>query len=388
MTGFSDTAKSGTALISPGGTSVMRLDRECDRLVVGSTDGIWILERDADGEWKLAARSLDGTFVSALAETGDGGLIAGTHHLGIARSDDGGVSWRWVNAGLTQFDVWSLKCEQVQGRELLFAGTMPARLFRSEDGGESWSECTGLLDVESAPHWSFPPPPHLGHVKDITTRGDELLVGIEVGALLRSRDAGGSFEEVAVNPDFTDNDIHRILVHLERPDRYVLATGWGIKVSEDAGGSWRNVDAVGINYPDAMVMHPDDPDLMFVAGAQGYPPNWYQINRSRARIARTRDGGRTWDRLLGGFPAGQRAAIGAMTLATCPGGFSVFAGDTDGQLWESRDGGDGWFMIAETGPLSKGEQYRGLVKGRPPMADLDNLKFTEAGQKNVASVRA
>jgi len=377
------------ALLSPGGTSVMELDRECTRLVVGSTDGIWLLDRDADGEWAATGRGLEGTFVSALVRTNDGAMIAGTHHFGIARSDDEGCTWRWVNEGLTHFDVWCVKCELMAGKEVLFAGTMPAHLFRSLDGGHSWQECTSLLKVESAPQWSFPPPPHLGHVKDVAFKGEnELLVGIEVGALLRSRDGGETFDEIAVNADFNDNDIHRILVNASRPDLYVLATGWGLKISEAGGASWRDSDAVGINYPDAMVMHPDEPDLMFVAGAQGIPPNWYKINRSRPRLARTRDGGRTWERLLGGFPAGQRAVIGAMSLVTYPGGYTIFAGDTDGQIWQSRDGGDSWFMVCETGPLSKGEQYRGLVKGRPPAADLDNLKFTEARKAHVEALRA
>lgn len=376
-------------LLSPGGASVSRRARPSDTLAVGTADGVWFLARGGDGEWSLRHKALAGTFVSALAETADGGLIAGTHHFGVARSDDAGGSWRWINSGLDQFDIWVVKAERLNGREVLFAGSMPARLYMSENGGSHWTMRPALTEVPTADKWFFPPPPHLGHVKDIVVRrGKELIVGIEVGALLRSADEGASFEELPVADDFADIDIHRIVVHPARPEQILLATGWGLKLSRDAGQGFAELAALDINYPDAIVMHPDDPDLIFVAGARGYPPNWYQINRARPRIARSRDGGRSWERLLHGFPDGQRPAIGAMTLEAWDSGYALYAGDTDGQIFESRDGGDTWRIIFETGPVSKGEHYRGLLKGRPPMTDLDQLTFGKAGQKRVDSTKA
>ena len=330
-----------------------------------------------------------GTFVSALSVTSRQTIIAGCHHFGIARSDDIGASWQWANKGITQFDVWVVKAERIGDRDLVLAGTMPAHLFVSADNGKTWTHCPGLRAVETADNWFFPPPPHLGHVKDIVVhRGEELIVGIEVGALLRSRDAGQNFEEIPVCEDFTDIDVHRVVVHPDRPDRYIVANGWGLMLSEDRGKTWVRLDAAGINYPDAMVTHPHNPDLLFLSGAVGYPPNWYAINRARPRLARSKDGGMSWERLLGGFPSGQRAAIGGMTLAVWEGGSTIFVGDTDGQIFESRDGGDSWSMIFETGAVSKGEHYRGLMKGRPPMADLDSLTFAPAGQKRIDTAKA
>ncbi|MGH6925756.1 MAG: WD40/YVTN/BNR-like repeat-containing protein [Propylenella sp.] len=376
-------------LLSPGGTGVVRGGAPRDTLAVGTTDGVWFLKRGADGDWSLFRRGLAGTFVSALARAADGALVAGTHHFGVARSDDGGMSWRWINAGIDQFDIWVVKAERLDGHEVLFAGSMPARLYMSEDGGARWTERPALTQVATAGRWYFPPPPHLGHVKDIVVHeGAEVLVGIEVGALLRSADEGASFEELPVSTDVSDVDIHRVLVHPSRPDQILLATGWGLRLSEDRGRSWRELAALDINYPDAMVMHPDDSDLLFVSGARGYPPNWYQINRARPRLARSRDGGRTWERLLGGFPDGQRPTIGAMTLEAWDGGYALYAGDTDGQIFESRDGGDSWRIIFETGAVSKGEFYRGLMKGRPEMTDLDQLTFGQAGQRRIDTTKA
>lgn len=371
-------------LLSPGGTAVQRRPAPSSRLVVGSVEGIYVFERDAQRRWVLKARGLEGCFVSALTRLEDGALIAGTHGLGVARSDDGGLTWQLANAGLTHFDVWVVKAERLGGRERLFAGTLPAHLFVSDDAGASWRELAALREVPSASRWSFPPPPHQGHVLDVGVLNDSLFVGIEVGALLRSDDAGASFTELPVNPDVSEVDIHRLVLHPQRPQRIVAATGWGIIASDDGGASWRQGERLpGIDYPIPLLAHPDDPDLLFVAGGEGWPPNWYQIGRSRAKIARSRDGGRSWQRLLGGLPDGQRPTFGGLALEAWDGGYAVFAADTDGQVYESADGGERWSVVAEAAPVSKGEQYRGLAKGRPPLVGTDSLRFADAGKRRV-----
>jgi photosystem II stability/assembly factor-like uncharacterized protein len=370
-------------LLAPGGTAVQRRPQRSGELVVGTTDGIWVFQRSAPKQWTLKSRSLEGCFISALTLCGET-LIAGSHGLGVARSDDGGATWKLCNQGLTQFDVWTVKAERLGGRQRVFAGTLPAHLFVSDDCGASWTELAALRRVPSAPQWTFPPPPHQGHVLDVAALQEALYVGIEVGALLRSDDGGASFSELPVNPDVSEVDIHRLALHSACPDRILAATGWGMIASHDRGRTWSAAAPLpGIDYPIPLVVHPDDPNLMFVAGGEGWPPNWYRIGRSRAKIARSRDGGRSWQRLLGGLPDGQRATYGGMALDTWDGGFAVYAADTDGQIYESDDAGEHWSVIAEAAPVSKGEQYRGLAKGRPPLVGTDSLVFSGAGQRRV-----
>jgi photosystem II stability/assembly factor-like uncharacterized protein len=373
-------------LLSPGGTVTREGDGPAESLLVGTVEGVFLFQRDARIGWRLARRGLEGVFVSSLTRLDDGALIAGTHGMGVARSDDGGHTWRLCNHGLSHVDIWVVKRERLHGREWLFAGSLPAHLFVSEDGGESWRELPALREVPSAAQWLFPPPPHMGHVKDIEALGDRLYVGIEVGALVCSDNAGQTFSELPVDPDVGDVDIHKILVHAQRPGRIVAATGWGMIISEDDGATWQKGIALPrIDYPVPLVMHPHDPDLLFVAGGEGWPPNWYALGRSRARIARSRDGGRTWERLLGGLPDGQRPTYGALAIDAWHGGFAVYAADTDGQIFESRDGGDTWQIIAEAGPVSKGDQYRGLAKNRPYLMGVDALKPTEAGNSRMSA---
>ncbi len=192
-----------------------------------------------------------------------------------------------------------------------------------------------------------------------------IWVGVEVGALLRSDDCGDTFQELAVNDDVSEVDIHRIILNEAQPDRVLVATGWGMIVSDDRGKTWRAGGTLpGIDYPVPFVGHPADANLLFVAGGRTWPPNWYELGRSRARIARSRDGGATWEHLLGGLPEGQRATYGALALDAWPNGFDVFAADTDGQIFESGDSGNSWQVVAETAPVSKGDQFRWSSEGR------------------------
>lgn len=373
-------------LLSPGGTLTREGEGPAQSLLVGTVEGVFLYQRIACCDWLLEKRGLEGVFVSSLTRMDNGAIIAGTHGMGVARSDDGGRTWRLCNRGLTHVDIWVVKREQLHGRERLFAGSLPAHLFVSDDGGESWCELPGLREVPSAGHWLFPPPPHIGHVKDIEAINDCLYVGIEVGALLRSDDGGRTFTELPVDPDVGEVDIHKLALNVQRPARIIAATGWGIIISEDGGASWQKGIALPrIDYPVPLVIHPQDPDLLFVAGGEGWPPNWYALGRSRARIARSRDGGLTWERLLGGLPDGQRATYGALAIDTWPCGCAVYAADTDGQIFESCDGGDTWRVVAEAAPVSKGDQYRGLAKNRPYLMGVDALKPGEAGGARMSA---
>lgn len=378
----------GMILISNGGENAHRVASPGGSMAIGTVDGVFLLESKSAQNWFLRGRALEGIFVSGLTQLEDGRLFAATHGCGIARSDDAGRSWRFVNNGITQFDAWAIRSGRLRGEEVLIAGTMPAALFISRDGGESWSELTALREVPDAHRWFFPPPPHQGHVKEIVIQGDRLYVGIEVGALLVSEDGGGSFRALPVDPDPAEVDMHRIAVHPDRPGRIIVSNGLvGMMESHDDGTTWqRNAFAAELDYPEPMVAHPDQPDLIFVGGAVGWPPHWYRLGRARGRIARSTNGGKSWTTLLGGLPNGQRAMWGGLTLEAWTDGYALYAADTDGQVFASRDGGETWCMIAEVAPVSKGDFYRGLAKGRPRIANVDDMMFFDAAKDRMGKV--
>jgi len=377
-------------LLSNGGTNIQRASGPSDTMIIGTVDGIAVLAR-TDKLWAVKHRALQGVFVSAVTALDDGTLFAATRGVGVARSDDGGMTWKWVNNGLSHYEFWSARAGKLQGRDVVFAGSLPAHLYVSENKGESWQELPALRHADSVARWTFPPPPRVGHIKDIVLDGDRLLVGIEIGALLVSTDFGKSFTELPVDPDPQECDIHRILVHPARPDRYIIANGIvGMMASEDGGKTWHRIAMPPqADYPDAIVIHPDHPDLLFMSVGVGWPLHWYERGRARGKIFRSADAGKTWERLLGGLPNGQRALFSALTIEAWSGGYALYAADTDGQVFESLDTGETWTIIADVAPVSKGEFYKGLVRDRVKLAGVDDIvanakaskRWEDAGKK-------
>jgi hypothetical protein len=361
-------------LLSNGGTNVQRAESGSDTIAVGTVDGVALLGKSERG-WRLAHRALQGIFVSGVTSLGDGTLFASTRGVGMARSDDGGIKWSWINEGLAHHEFWSTRAGRLQGREAVFAGALPAHLYVSEDRGDSWRELPALRDAKSVPHWIFPPPPRIGHIKDIVLDGDRLWVGVEIGSLQYSDDFGRTFTELPVDPDPRECDIHRILVHPARPNRIIIANGIvGMMASDDGGRSFHRIKMPAeANYPDAVVLHPDDPDLLFMSAGVGWPLHWYELGRARGKIFRSRDAGNTWQRLLGGLPNGQRALFSALTIEARPDGYGLYAADTDGQVFESTDEGETWTIIADVPPVSKADFYKGLVRDRVKLANVDDI---------------
>ena len=379
-------------LLSNGGTNAHRSRAPSDTMVIGTVDGVVVLERSAQGlqhhAWRIKHRALGGCSVSAVTASEDGALYAATHGFGAARSDDGGYTWTWILEGLDHMDLWSARAGKLKGRDVVCVGALPAHLYISENG-KTWRELPALRNAPSVGKWCFPPPPRIGHVKDIVFDGDRLLVGIEIGALLVSKDFGESFTELVVDPDPVECDIHRVLVHPDRPHRLIVANGIvGVVSSDDDGATWRKSPMPPhADYPDAIVVHPDAPDTVFLTAGVGWPSHWYEIGKARGKIARSRDGGNTWQRLLGGLPNGQRALFSALTIEAWPGGSALYAVDTDGEVFESTDEGDTWTIMAEVPPVSKGEFYRALARDRGKLA-VDDIVVSKTASERLARVVA
>ena len=375
-------------LLSNGGTNWHRSAAHSKTMLIGTVDGVVLLERGPQF-WTVKHRALGGCSVSAVTASDDGTLFAATHGFGVARSEDGGYSWIWVLDGLDHMDLWSARAGKLMGRDVVAVGSLPAHLYISENRGKLWRELPALRNVPSVGKWCFPPPPRIGHIKDIVFDGDRLLVGIEIGALLVSKDFGESFTDLHVDPDPVECDIHRVLVHPARPNRFIVANGIvGVCSSDDGGKTWRkNTMPPHADYPDAIVLHPDEPDTIFLTAGVGWPSQWYEIGKARGKIVRSRDGGNTWQHLLGGLPNGQRAVYSALTIEAWKGGYALYAADTDGLVFESLDEGEHWTIVAEVPPVSKGEFYRALARDRGRLA-VDDIVVGKSAANRVASVAA
>ncbi len=193
------------------------------------------------------------------------------------------------------------------------------------------------------------------------------------GGLWKTEDAGtywipvgeGQFNYASVgamalyekNPDI-------MYVGLGEPQlRQSVSWGDGMYKSVDGGETWAHIGLEDSLHIARVRIHPDNPDVVFVA-SMGHA---FGPTKERG-VFRTRDGGKTWDHVL--F---QNESTGAIDLVMSPGDPNVlfaalwtferkawgsFFGGPDGGIWRSRDGGDNWEEITAKPGLPEGDTGR------------------------------
>lgn len=156
-----------------------------------------------------------------------------------------------------------------------------------------------------------------GNLRNSTYHGD---------GVYRSDDGGATWSNVGLRES---GQIGRLLVHPTDPDVvYVAAQGRyyaanderGVYKTTDGGRSWSRslgiaVDGVAIGATD-IVMDPRDPDVLYAATYQRIRRPWgFSGSGPGSGIHKTTNGGATWTKLAGDLPTG---LIGKIGLAIYP----------------------------------------------------------------------
>ena len=250
------------------------------RLCIGTAKGIVILDpargaiplmvlADPSAVWCMAQDAVDLNLLYA----------GSTEHIRgqgtVARSTDGGRTWTDVSPALgREEEVWSVAASPAV-KDLVYVGTSHARLFRSEDRGRLFKECDGFLKIPGRDRWTFPPPPHIPHVRSIAFDPHEpstMYVGVEEGGVFRSRDGGSTFETLN---DGIYEDIHTVAVDPRDSRRLYATTGDGFYLSLNAGRSWEPItQGLTRRYTIPLLVGALDSERIFTAAAMGPPPTW------------------------------------------------------------------------------------------------------------------
>jgi photosystem II stability/assembly factor-like uncharacterized protein len=261
---------------------------------IGTTSGVYRLSGN-----ELQPLGLDGERVWAIYGWRDGNadiVLAGSYGNGLYRSTDGGKRWDPSNDGLTASAFRTIGPDPHQPGAIL-AGTEPGRIYRSNDGGLSWSELRGVTELEGIDDWYLPYSPRAGAVRNIYANGDgkRLFASVEVGGLLDSRDGGATWSYL---PVLGDDDFHHITGHPDDPDLLFTSLGYasikrpdrdpdyhfgGIARSRDGGATWQKLET---DYTRATIVPPTDHSLLLAGPAP-------QVGRN-GRIVVSTDAGDTW----------------------------------------------------------------------------------------------
>ncbi len=382
--------------LSPNGRTETTGSTPADTLFVGTLRGVHIFRREnAAAPWRADGACLAGLHISSLLyETGSGTLFAGCHGYreegGLFASLDEGKTWEPRMEGLGSEHIYTLAAGPAGGKTVLYAGTEPPGLYHSFDLGRSWEELPNVKKVPGTDKWTFPPPPHIAHVKVVVldpNLPDRVYALVEQGGLLRSDDSGSTWRELDAYSSDNDSfyrDVHRVAAARSDSSKLYLATGDGLYASDDDGDSWshiqRRTDRVG--YPDTLFIDPEDDDTLYMGGAGDAPETWRTEGGAFPGFIVSHDRGRTWTELMDGLPNPVPGNIEAMSMHHWPTGVAFYAGTAVGDVFGSEDRGRTWSKIAGgLPPISKARHYRHFLSAEEKASIEDQARAERAAAR-------
>jgi photosystem II stability/assembly factor-like uncharacterized protein len=185
-------------------------------------------------------------------------------------------------------------------------------------------------------------------------------MGVASGGLWKTTDAGSSWIPIS-DGKIPVGSMGSIDVSISNPKiiyvgtgsddiRSNVSTGRGVYKSTDAGATWSFVGLRDAGQIGAVRIDPTNPDIVYVAAIG----NAFTTNTERG-VFRTRDGGRTWAKVLY-----LSDSTGAADLELQPGHpnviyagmwhgvrkpWTIISGAREGGLYKSIDGGDHWSKL-------------------------------------------
>lgn len=330
---------------------------------VGTRKGLFTVDDAGD----IVRTSFLATPVSMVLVDGDLVLAALEHgHYGakIHRSRDGGATFE--EAATPAYDegepgepsvhtVWSL----VRGGDgRIWCGTIPGGLFVSDDEGDSWQLVRSLWDREERQGWfgGGADRPGIHSICVHPTDPADVILGVSCGGAWRTRDGGETWALCAkgMRADFMPperreeeniQDPHCIVRSPSRPDVLWCQHHCGVWRSVDGAATWQPVEVPPSSFGFPVAVHPTDPDTAWFVPAQR-DDRRIPLD-ARVVVARTRDGGASFDVLREGLP--QEHAYDLVfrhALDVDASGMRLAFGSTTGSLWRSDDAGDHWQVVS------------------------------------------
>ena len=356
------------------------------RVLVGTRKGAFVLNSDGNRkDWEVSGPHFGGWEIYHVAGSpADPDRLYASQSSGwfgqvIQRSDDGGRTWepvgnrfdydgvpgthQWYDGTPHPWEfarVWHLE-PSLTDSDTVYAGVEDAALFRSVDGGATWEELSGLRGHGSGPSWG----PGAGGLCLHTILLDpnaerRMYVAISAAGAFRSDDAGKTWEAVnrglrsegIPDPDAeVGHCVHKIAMHLARPDVLFMQKHWDVMRSDDSGDTWYEVSGnLPSDFGFPIAVHAHEPETIYVvpikSDSEHYPPE------GKLRVYRSWTGGHEWEALTNGLPQSDcyvnvlRDAMAVDSLDPC----GIYFGTTGGQVYGSTDAGDEWRPIVRDLP--------------------------------------
>lgn len=378
-----------------------------DRMIVGTRKGTFVFER-GEGGWRKASFGHAGVSVAyAAVDPRTGTLWAALDHghwgPKLSRSTDGGKSWedapqikypegsRYLEFNFAEMaegsqepsasikdakllKLWCLAFGNADQPGRIYAGTIPGGLFVSDDGGETFELNRPLWDHESRggdltgsdgegrkQHWFGTPAsigtgefaPGICSIAVNPTDSNHLRVAVSCAGVLESKDGGATWigRNKGLRVDFLPNpepewghDVHFMTQCPADPNHVWHQNHVGVYYSDNGTESWRKVgdEARGIHFGWPVAVDEKDGRCAWFVPQESDQARM-AINEGLF-VARTQDGGETWEELREGLPQ-ENCYDTVYRHALDKSGDRIAFGSTNGNFYVSENRGESWTTI-------------------------------------------
>ena len=378
------------------------------RVLLGTRKGTFFAEKRGQA-WELRLAGHAGVGVNYVVRDPNSGTLwaaLGHGHWGakLSRSDDDGSTWvdatqikyppgarylappdpdpnaseEEMQLGPTPRDATLLKVWVIAfgAPGQIHVGTIPGGLFSSHDGGETfelnlplWNHESRGGDLFTGPgngttHW-YGTPASEGefaagiHSIAVDPRDPKrLLVAVSTAGVLETVDGGQSWHgrNSGMSNDFLPDpaadwghDPHYVVLCPSAPDHVWQQNHTGVFYSDNGARSWQRVSqpeqGVHFGFPVAV----DERDGKTAWLVPGKSDMQRMTIDGRLFVARTRDGGKTWEQLRQGLPQTHAYDVVYRHALDAQKGCLAF-GSTTGNLYLSEKDGDSWITVANNLP--------------------------------------
>ncbi len=276
------------------------------------------------------------------------------------------------------YKIWNLTFGSAAQPGRIYAGTIPGGLFISDDHGESWQLNRPLWNHESRGGdlfsgdatsdnlWGGTPAsidygvfePGIHSIIVNPNDDQHLYIAASSAGVVESKDGGASWTgrnqgmrmEYMPNPEAPwGHDPHFITACPAHPEHLWQQNHCGVFYSDNGAQSWQKVNKPeqGVDFGFPIVVDEHDGQIAWVIPAQADTER--MAIAGGLFVARTSDGGKSWQTFRQGLPQGNAYDIVYRHGLDISGNCLCF-GSTTGNLYFSDDKGESWQCLGNNLP--------------------------------------
>jgi hypothetical protein len=337
---------------------------------VGTRKGAFVLSTKDRVQWTTDGLYLAGDEVNHVVQDPRDPkrlyAAAGTAWFGphLQASTDGGKSWQLSENGLgikgleegaSLKRIWHIAPGASDEPGVVYLGADPGALFRSEDWGQTWEQCDGLTRHATRPQWT----PGAGGmmVHSIQPLGQgRVVVGISAAGAFRSADHGKTWEPFnkGVLADFhpvkypeVGQCVHKLKSHPRHSDVLYQQNHCGVYRANYADEQWTDIsEGLPSRFGFGLAVPAAEEQTLFTIPIESAEHRY--VPDGKLRVARSRDGGKSWELLTHGLPQSHahvlilREAMASDSRNAA----GVYFGTSTGSIFGTSDAGDSWTELA------------------------------------------